>query len=103
MIKTTLVVPVADNDGSAFDRSAWRELESRLMQWGGLTRDSDVTGGWTDGDRTYRDRSRRYVVALASWWDLSAWLAVVDWAGRRFRQEAMFVEVAGIPEIRTVR
>lgn len=38
-------------------------------------------------------------MALASWTQLPQWLEVVRWARTKFRQEAIYVEVAGIPEI----
>ena len=54
---------------------------------------------WRDGDRTYRDRSRQYVVSLTSWTQLADWLAIVHWAVVAFHQEALYIEVAGVPEI----
>lgn len=100
MIKTQVLVPTRDNDGRAFGRSAWRELERRLLAFGGYSRESGVFGGWTDASgRLYNDTSRQYTVALESWLDLAAWLAVVQWARTAFRQDALFIEVAGIPEV----
>jgi hypothetical protein len=58
-----------------------------------------VVGAWESAGRRYRDRSRRYTLALGSWLDLPAWLDIVIWARERFRQEAIYIEVAGIPEI----
>ncbi len=99
MIKTVLLVPIRDNEGRLYSRSAWDELEDRLLQFGGLSRTSGVVGVWRSGTRVYRDRSRQYVVSLASWMELPAWLDVVRWARRRFPQEAIYFEVAGVPEI----
>jgi hypothetical protein len=58
-----------------------------------------VTGEWEFGGRVYRDRSREYVVSLKSWWQLNAWLQIAEWAREEFGQEAVYIEVAGIPEI----
>ena len=94
-----VLVPQQDNHGRDFPRSAWLELERRFRQFGGFTRATDVQGEWEDRGRIYRDTSRQYIVALTSWEQLGDWLAVVRWAQATFAQEAMYIEVAGIPEI----
>ena len=99
MIKTVVLVPVRDNDGRPFPKALWEELQARFMPFGGFTRPIGVVGAWQSGGRVYHDRSRQYTVVLASWRQLAAWLAVVEWAREAFRQEAMYVEVAGVPEI----
>ena len=99
MIKTVLLVPVRDNEGRPFPRSAWRALEEQLLQFGGFSRSANVAGVWASGNRIYRDVSRQYVVALTSWTQLPAWLVTVQRVRGLFRQEALYIEVAGIPEI----
>lgn len=100
MIKTLLLVPIRDNDGRPFPYSAWRDLENRLRSFGGFSRQPLVHGQWADDTgRIYRDRSRRYVVSLSSVRAIPAWLAMVEWAQSRFSQEAMYIELAGQPEI----
>ena len=101
MVKAVILIPTADNDGHPFSRRDWRELEQRLSQLaGGFTREGDVVGQWTGDDgRVYRDRSRRYVVALPSWMALPAFLEAARWTADWFRQEAIYIEVAGIPEV----
>lgn len=97
LIKAVVYVPVEDNDGQPFSVSLWRELEDRLRGTSsGLTRLADVTGMCSDGERQYRDRSRQYSTGLSSWADLPGWLDAVRWAREHFRQEAMYVEIAGI-------
>jgi hypothetical protein len=100
MIEVVVLIPVADNHGKRFTRREWQAFEDRLFTFGGLTREGDVAGTWRSGTSVYRDVSRRYVVALESWWQLPAWLEVVDWARVWFRQEALYVRVAGVPEVR---
>ena len=100
MIETVLLVAVRDNQGRRFSPRLWDQLELRLAAFGGFTRAGDVVGQWASQGRTYADRSREYRVALTSWWQLADWLAVVDWARDAFRQEALYIKVAGIPEIR---
>jgi hypothetical protein len=62
-----MLVPVRDNEGIPFRGNAWRELERRLLQFGGFTRTTGAHGAWESEGRIYRDRSRRYEVALESW------------------------------------
>ncbi len=99
MIKTQMLLPTRDNEGRPFSASTWRELQARLAALGGYSRESGVFGGWKD-DRgnVVTDHSRRYTVALDGWRQLAAWLGVVDWAKQAFRQDAIYIEVAGIPE-----
>ncbi len=99
MIKTMVLIPVFDNDGAPFSSSDWLQLESRLLAFGGLNWTDNVTGMWRSTDRVYQDRCRQYVVSLPSWLQLAAWLEVVLWARTRFRQVAIYIEVAGIPEV----
>src|SRR5215207_4723748 len=99
LIKTLMVVPETDNDGVPFPASLWDELERRLLAFGGYTRLADSTGAWVSGARVYRDRNRRYEVGLGSWADFSTWFGIAAWARESFRQEALYIEVAGTPEI----
>jgi hypothetical protein len=99
VIETVLLVPGRDNDGKPFPPSAWDALEAALLRFGGYTRQADVTGAWSLGERIYRDRSRQYVVSLGSWRDLPAWLKIVEWTRSAFRHEALYVKIAGIPEV----
>ena len=94
-----MLIPIRDNAGREFPRSAERELRRRLLGFGGFTRMPGVLGEWRSGNATYRDRHRQYVVALAHWTDLPRWLEVVHWAGERLSQEAIYIEVAGVPDI----
>jgi hypothetical protein len=100
MIKTIFLVPVRDNQRRRFPRPAWRALDRRLASaFGGFSLRFGVVGTWQADERTYHDTSREYTVSLASWRQLAAWLFIVDWARERFEQGAMYVEVAGIPEV----
>jgi hypothetical protein len=103
LIETVVLVPERDNDGKLISVRSWRGLERRLLRFGGLSRMDGVDGIWQSGTRLYQDRSRQYTVALDSWWSLPAWLRIVDWACTAFAQEALYVKVAGVPEIRNRR
>lgn len=98
-IKALFLVPIRDNQGRAFPKRAWRELEDQLRAFGGFTRLGLVEGEWVDATgQIYRDRSRQYSSVL-SVRNLAAWLAIVTWTQERSRQEAMYIEIAGQPEI----
>ena len=101
MIKTSLHVPHTDNDGQAFLAEDWRELEIRLIdQFGGFSCDLHVAGAWRSATGVlYWDVSRRYIIALDSWARIPTFLDTVTWVIERFRQEAIYVDIAGIPEI----
>jgi hypothetical protein len=99
VIETVVLIPIKDNQGRPFGRSAWEELEARLLQFGGFTGPTEVEGVWRSGERTFRDTNAQYIVSLTSWTQLPDWLGIVHWARERFRQEAIYVKVAGIPEI----
>ncbi len=99
MIRATVLVPLRDNDGQAYELTDWREMEVMLLRFGGYTKAGVVEGAWTADGKVYRDESQQYVVALGTWGDLPRWLDLVAWVRRRFRQEAVYTEVAGIPEI----
>jgi hypothetical protein len=94
------LVPVRDNDGRLFRRAAWDALEDRLeTTFGGFSQAPGIRGRWRVGNRVYRDTSRQYVVAIEAWGQLPAWLDLVEWVRVAFGQEAIYIEVAGIPEI----
>lgn len=100
MIKTAILIPVRDNDGKAFGRMTWAELRSRLFSLsGGYTDAGAVSGVWEQDGKRYSDRSHRYEVAVNSWRDVAAFVALAEWAREAFRQEAIYIEIAGVPEI----
>ncbi len=99
MVRTLFLVPLRDNEGKPFPRRLWRELRERLLVFGGYTRIAGVVGEWRSIGRVYRDRSYQFVIALESWKQFPAWLELVQLVHSAFRQEAIYVEVAGQPEI----
>lgn len=100
MIKAVFLLPERDNDGQSFPQSAWDRVEERLVRLGrGYTVAYGQKGVWQAGGRRYTDVNNAYTVLLRSWEQLGAWLDVVRWARAEFRQEAIYVEVAGLPEV----
>ena len=98
MIKTLVVIPRRDNQGRPYPWPVWQELHDRLTLLGGYTR-APSEGEWVAQGQRYRDRSYSYTVSLDSIKQLPAWLDIVRWAQQAFSQEAMYVEVAGQPEV----
>ena len=99
LIETLILVPVRDNNGRGFPPSLWRDLQDRLLAFGGYTRRGGIAGAWPGAARVYHDQSRQYEVSLASWADFAAWFEVVRWVRTAFRQEAIYIKVAGIVEV----
>src|SRR5947209_20452820 len=101
MIETIVMLPARDNRGAPFPRSHWTQLGQDLVEaFGGFTRQSNLAGVWrSPSGRIFRDSNRQYTVSLSSWTQLPAWLGVVLAAQRRFQQEALYIRVAGIPEV----
>lgn len=100
MVKTTFLVPIKDNEGKDFNASDWRQLEGRIIQsFDGYSLTTGVHGAWKYQGKVYRDISRQYTISLESWHQFPEWLDIIRWAREHFRQEALYVEVAGVPEI----
>ena len=100
MIKTVVYIPEVDNDGDAFTHADWAWLHAELLaRFGGYSLVGVVNGAWLEEGTTYHDQNREYVVSLQSWAQTPEWLACVNAIRERFRQIALYVEVAGIPEI----
>lgn len=100
LVRTTFLVPVKDNDGQEFPVTLWEELEQQLVtRFGGFSMQPGVVGAWGSDGTVYRDVSNRYEVALASWTQLPQWLDLVYWVRHSFRQVAVYIEVAGVPEV----
>ena len=94
------LVPVRDNDGRLFRQEAWDALEDHLLAtFGGFSMTPSIHGAWRAGDRVFRDVSRQYTVAISGWGQMPVWLHMIEGVRVAFGQQALYVEVAGIPEI----
>ena len=100
MIKTTILVPVTDNEGQPFPDTERRWLlQTAVRRFGGVTVEGTADGQWKDQRRVVHDVSLRVTIALASWRDIPRWLRFVKAVRLRFRQKEIYGEVAGIPEL----
>ena len=101
VIEALILIPVADNDGQRFPDAILIELRRRLVELaGGLTIEHEVSGIWiAPGGREFSEPMSPYVAALRSWWQLPAFIAIVEWAREVLGQESIFVKIATIPEI----
>jgi hypothetical protein len=94
------LVPVHDNHGRLFRQEAWDALEDRLLAtFGGFSMTPGIHGAWRAGDAVFRDVSRQYAVAITGWSQMPVWLDMIEDVRVAFGQLALYVEVAGIPEI----
>jgi hypothetical protein len=97
---TAFLLPEADNEGRRTSPATYAAIEDALLaEFGGLSWQDGVTGVWLYEGHTYRDRSRQYLVALEHWKQLPAWLNIVEEARQRTSQLAIYIEVAGVPDI----
>lgn len=101
MIKTMFLLPEQDNSGVDWEDDKLSALETVLLDaFGGYTVDGLVHGAWRSPyGKEMRDSCIRYVVALDSIAKLSAWVDLIHDVLVDFDQQAIYVEVAGIPEI----
>lgn len=87
--KVTAFVPLADNDGNAFDLGTWSWWNDRLTSLvSGFTDTGVVTGWW----RGYSDENRVIVMIVRTSTEVDAIRSLLREARMRFRQEAMYLE-----------
>ena len=101
MFKTLVLVPATDNDGKRFSPAQWRELRDRCIAIaGGFSVQRGYEGYWHNAQgHAFRDRGNAYLIALGDIRQLPAWVALVEWIIVAFRQEAVYVELCGVPNI----
>ena len=100
LIELEVLIPLRDNFGRRFARAAWGQLEVDFAELaGGLSKQDGIAGQWSAAGRTYRDVSRRYLVAIRSWRQFPAWLEIVERIIVTFHQEAVYIRVGGGVEI----
>jgi hypothetical protein len=101
VFEVQILVPLADNDQRAFDRSHHEIFEAFMLgKFGGVSRlPGAVEGKWIDKGRIYADQLRVYVVAMTSITQGQSLFEVVEFAKRHYGQEAIYVRYLGQSEI----
>jgi hypothetical protein len=100
MFEVTLLIPVVDNAGVAFDAAHDHAFEAFVLGvFGGFSWRGTVAGGWMGGDQIYRDVTREFVLAVASIAQGADVAKVAAFAKTHYRQEAMYVRYLGQAEI----
>ena len=100
MVKAVFFVPKRDNGGQPFRRRQWNDLRRQLRELaGGYTEAASVNGEWINENGViFQDNNRVFIVTLASWKQLPAWLELVESVRATFEQEAIYGEINGAPE-----
>lgn len=88
-IKVTLMIPLADNDGTPFDLPTWTWWSDALTNLVSGFTDMGVATGWWRG---YSDRNRVITIVVRSSREVEAIRRLLFEARARFRQEAMYLE-----------
>ena len=102
MVEVILLIPVADNDGRAFDPThddVFRDHAAR--QFSGCTvLPALVAGVWLADGVTYHDQSRVFLVRVDGLVkNGAALLGLVEYAKAHYRQLAVYVRYLGVSEI----
>lgn len=100
LIPTVVQLPSHDNDGKRIPRRTVRSFEARLaaISGGGYNRRDAGVGFWknpNDGHE-YVDRQSEYRAGLEAIVSLRDYVDLLEWAVVAFRQEALYVEIAGV-------
>ena len=104
MIMTTIFLPIRDNQGQPFGPEKRQHIRARLVsEFGSYSINPGQHGAWTEQGTTYLDESEALVVALASWLDIPRWFEFVRFIQTELNQLAMYIEIAGIPEVVDMR
>ena len=102
MIKAMVLVPTTYNDGSPIEAAISTAFSFRVhaLSPDGHTQRAGSRGEWLDpAGRAFTDLLDEYTFALPGWRDVVRFIELVDWALVAFRQEAMYIEIMGVPEI----
>lgn len=102
MFEVFMLIPLADNDGEFFTVEHFLAFEVVILDsfTGFTVVPSEIVGAWrNDAGVVYRDRSRCYVIGLASIEQGAAVAALARFARAFFRQEAIAIRFLGHLEI----
>ena len=101
MIEVQIRDPLRSNEGASFSSAHDTAFEAFVLErFGGVSQlTGAVLGSWTEAGVTYRDRTRVYVIAMASITQGGLLLEVVEFAKAHYDQLAIYVRYLGIAEV----
>lgn len=100
MFEVTIRIPEADNDGNPFPREMLRDLAQRIAEtFGGYELRGRSEGRWVEAGQLFIDRNTVIAIWLDSFRQVAAFIDLADHVRVTFRQLAIGVTVAGIPEV----
>lgn len=101
MFEVRINIPTYDNNQVPFTPVEYTVWERKLSEtFGGYSLlPGTVQGGWVDGETTYCDDLRVYVVAMASITDGGKLGDIIEFAKLHFAQEAIYIAYLGMSEI----
>jgi hypothetical protein len=103
MIQIITLIPTNYNDGQRIPAKVFRKFEDKLLEIaGGFSIDGIMAGGWMDNNELYRDRSRKYIIAVANNKKLKEIRQAVIEIGRELGQKAMYFEIKRDAEIKII-
>jgi len=101
MVEFRIFIPEADNDGRPFSPEHHIAFEQEVLRrFGGFSLlPGTVSGQWMSEGKAYTDALRVYVIAVESILYSSRIRALLAYARRFYRQEALYFSVLGIAEV----
>jgi hypothetical protein len=103
MMLIITLIPTNYNDGQRIPIQVFRRFEDKLIEIAGaFSIDGITAGGWMDNNELYRDRSRKYMIAVANNKKLKEIRQAVIEIGRELGQKAMYFEIKRDAEIEII-
>lgn len=101
MIEVLILIPLKSNEGRPFSSAHHTAFEAFVVErFGGISQlTGAVIGTWAEAGVTYRDRTRVYVIAMASITQGGLLLEVVAFAKVHYEQLAIYVRYLGLSEV----
>lgn len=101
MIEIQILIPTADNQGRPFAGEHHAAFEAAAVEIiGGITRlPRTAVGLWAEAGRVYADRSRLYVVSIASIADGGKVRLLAEWVRHHYDQRAVYIRYLGLSEV----
>lgn len=94
MIQIITLIPINYNDGRKIPIQEYRDFEDKLLEIaGGFSIDGITAGSWMDNNELYRDKSRKYIIAVEKQSQVKQIKQVIIQTGKKLGQLAMYFEV----------